>query len=296
MKAFITRIRFSRNRWVWLLAGLISCAAAEAQQTQCYAVTFGHIESGNGAVWNGKVSTFEQGAADTLANDHDCWADGKGGCLPLAIASCSPSGYPTSAAAFAECTVVSPEDPNFWFVDYVWAASQGCLFWIQVPKGESCSTNCVHDPIDPAIGSVYRREEDVTVGGSRPTIAFERSYNSADTTGSDTGPGWRHSYDRSITVNYGPLPTAYPPASIIFSSQYSTAANACTSGFAAIQSQVPGWQGATVSYANNVCVISTSAGVISTVPISTSYSYLLPTTPVEYDVVRDDGQTLRYTV
>ena len=54
MKAFITRIRFSRNRWICLLAGLIWCAAAEAQQTQCYAVTSGQIISGNGARWSGR--------------------------------------------------------------------------------------------------------------------------------------------------------------------------------------------------------------------------------------------------
>jgi RHS repeat-associated protein len=174
-----------------------------------------------------------------------------------------------------------------------------CGYWAQVPTpplAETCSANCVGDPINPGVGNVYKKEEDEVYAGGTAAIAFERFYNSADSTGSDIGPGWRHSYDRSIVANYQPTtPGAYPGSSATVSSEYSDPATACTSGFAAIQSSVSAWASASASYVNNVCVISTSSGQTWTLPILSAYGAPWVTDPVEYDVIRDDGQTLRYT-
>jgi RHS repeat-associated protein len=161
--------------------------------------------------------------------------------------------------------------------------------------GEICSKDCVGDPINPSIGNVYKREEDVVFAGAG-AIAFRRYYNSADATGVDSVPGWHHSYDRSIRPAYILTNTPYPGVSATVSPQYSTPASACTSGFSAIQASVSAWAGASASYNDNVCVLSNGSTTIGTLQIQ-SYGVAYPTAgPVEYDVIRDDGQTLRYTL
>jgi YD repeat-containing protein len=152
------------------------------------------------------------------------------------------------------------------------------------------------DPINPGVGNVYKREEDdVAVGGDSP-IAFQRFYNSADPAGADMGPAWRHSYDRSIAISHQPSKMSiYPGQSATVSAIYSTPSDACQSGFASIQSQINGWQSATATYTNNACVISTSGGTLGTLQVHSQYIAPSVSTAVEYDVVQDDGQTLRYT-
>jgi RHS repeat-associated protein len=162
----------------------------------------------------------------------------------------------------------------------------------------TCSATCVGDPINPGPGNVYEEEQDdVRVRGASP-IGFRRFYNSADTIGSDMGPGWRHSYDRHISVNFqgtNPASFVYPGQSAIVSAQYSDPATACTSGFADIQGAVSAWSGASATYTNNVCVISNGGGTIGTLRINSLFPDPPQPTAVEYDVVRDDGQTFRYT-
>ena len=109
-------------------------------------------------------------------------------------------------------------------------------------------------------------------------------------------PGWRHSYDRSINTVYQTVPTPYLAQSAGVSSQYSTPALACTSGFAAIQGAVNAWAGATASYNNGVCVVTTATATLSAVPIQSDPGLVPPAAPIDYDVIRDDGQTLRDTL
>jgi len=52
----------------------------------------------------------------------------------------------------------------------------------------ACPCDKQGDPIDPAIGNVYTVETDVRLRGSG-ALAFQRFYNSADTTGADGVPG-----------------------------------------------------------------------------------------------------------
>lgn len=79
-------------------------------------------------------------------------------------------------------------------------------YWVTAQKNnETCSGNCVGDPINPGPGNVYKREEaDVSVRGASP-IEFRRFYNSADATQTDMGVSWRRSYSRFISANSYPI-------------------------------------------------------------------------------------------
>jgi RHS repeat-associated protein len=172
------------------------------------------------------------------------------------------------------------------------------LYWVVAappPDAETCSADCVGDPINPSVGNVYVTEEDVKFAGPG-TAAFRRFYNSGDATGIDGVPGWRHSYGRSIVTIYETPSSLYPGSSAVVSPQYTTPGIACTSGFGAIQASVSSWAGATAAYNGEVCVISVGSTVISTLPIQSYPIPQPPTTPAEYDLIRDDGQTLRYTL
>jgi hypothetical protein len=164
-----------------------------------------------------------------------------------------------------------------------------------LPQGNTGSKDGVGDPINPGPGNVYKREEDVRIGGASP-IGFQRFYNSVDATGSDMGPGWRHSYSRSISVKYQATQIVpYLGQSPTVSAQYGDPATACESGFADIQLSVSAWSGARATYSNNVCVISNGGITLGTLQIQSRYQDAPQSAVVEYDIVRDDGKTYRYT-
>ena len=180
----------------------------------------------------------------------------------------------------------------------MYVAQAQCLYFVSAttpPRAEICTKNCVNDPINPAVGNVYTIETDVKFPGSG-TIAFQRFYNSADATGIDLVSGWRHTYDRTINTVYQTAVALYPGQSTLVSPEYATPALACTSGFAAIQGAVSAWAGAAATYSGTVCVVAIGSTTISTLPIQVYLPPPPPPTPIEYDVVRDDGQTLRYPI
>jgi YD repeat-containing protein len=162
-------------------------------------------------------------------------------------------------------------------------------------KAQTSSHDPVGEPINPAIGNVYATEQDVAFAGSG-SIAFKRSYNSADGTGVDGVMGWRHSYDRYINTLYSATASIYTGSSTTISPQYATPSAACTTGFTAIQSSVNAWTGAATTYSNGVCSITKNSVTIATLPIQLYPVPLPPPTPIEYDVIRDDGQTLRFPI
>ena len=174
-------------------------------------------------------------------------------------------------------------------------------YWLNLQKNnETCSGNCVGDPINPGPGNVYKREEaDVSVGGASP-IEFQRFYNSSDTGQTDMGLGWHHSYSRSISANSYPTIVLTASGSSgqggLTSAQYSDPATACTSGFTDIQGGVSAWTGATASFTGNVCVISSGGNSLGTLRVYSLYWDSAQSTPIEYNIVRDDGKVLRYTV
>jgi RHS repeat-associated protein len=135
-------------------------------------------------------------------------------------------------------------------------------------------------------------------GGSQFSATGEASAY-VSSTGADGVPGWRHSYDRSIRTLQVTPSILYPGQGPKISAQYLDAGSACTQGFASIQGSVSAWIGATATFTNGVCTLSTSAGSTATLPIqSGSQQYQSagsqPST-TEYDLIRDDGQVLRYS-
>ncbi len=193
-------------------------------------------------------------------------------------------GTPPVWTHYAWEKLISVSSPQFWI------SGNSAL------QGEMCSANCVGHPINPATGNVLSIETDIAFQGAG-AIAYRRYYNSNDRTGADGVPGWRHSYDRYINVIYANPVTPYVPFESLLSSQYATPALACTSGFNDLKSQVPGWSSASATYSNGVCVISLNSVTIATSPIYSAPTGNPPqSSPIEYDVVRDDGQTLRYPV
>ena len=192
-----------------------------------------------------------------------------------------------------------PQSPLYNLVGLV--GSGPCqVYWVTAQKNnETCSGNCVGDPINPGPGNVYKREDDdVSVSGASP-IEFRRYYNSADTTQSDMGAGWHHSYSRSISANSYPTVVLTASGSSgqsgLVSAQYSDPATACTSGFADIQGSVSAWNGASAAFTGSVCVISNGGNTVGTLRVYSLYWDSAQSTPVEYNIIRDDGKILRYT-
>jgi RHS repeat-associated protein len=293
-----------------VLLGLLSWTVATADPTQCLAVTSAAFTSGQPHTWTGQAPVFITAAEGAFAQDHDCWQDGLGGCQTMTFQSCADPGPPTPTTMYTFCTVslsggwnlypLTKQPPGTMTIQ-VDASAIPCQNWVTaIPPQRSsiCSKNCFNDPINPSTGGMYMKEEDVDFKGVSGAPSFSRYYNSADQLGVDGVPGWRHSYSRSVIANYATL-IMYTGQSPTTSALYDTAQDACNLGFATIQASVPTWTTASATYNNGTCVISTSAGTIGTIPIDTyvpSSSPYQSAPPTEYDVVRDDGQILRFTL
>jgi RHS repeat-associated protein len=286
-----------------LMLALLWSAATVAQQTQtqCYAATFAQFTGGAEHAWSGQDQSFTDAAQASFATDHDCWSDGAGGCQTLTFQGCNPAGNPSATQLYAFCLVTgsggvgAPQGVQLTI--QVDAGQVPCLYSITAtpPPMSSPCKDCMLDPINPATGSVYAKEDDFAVAGGSSAVEYSRYYNSADPTGIDGVPGWRHSYGRSIFINFGTI-TPYLGESPLTSPQYTTPQDACVSGFAAIQGAVPAWAGATAAYNNGSCTILSGNTTIGTAEINYGFFGTPPADPVEYDAVRDDGQIIRFTL
>lgn len=161
--------------------------------------------------------------------------------------------------------------------------------------GVSSGDSVVHS-IDPATGNVNLRETDIEFSGAPGSAIFQRFYNSDDLTGIDGVPGWRHSYSRRVEPVYERPARAYPGKSSGVSARFSTPAAACTTGFSQIRDVEPAWADATAMYNNGVCVLTRGSVTIATLPIESYPVPEPPARPSEYDLIRDDGQIVRYTL
>lgn len=283
--------------WLWVLV-LPGLQSVQAQQ-QCTQQVWTAEDCCGFAQGNGLHGLWESAAV--AAQDASCPAcivDGKGGfygpsgwvCTPDSASEAQPDG---AGNIYSYCV------DSHGITGRVSGTAVCKTYSLNVTtssRGEVCSANCPPiDPINPSLGNVFTSEADVTFAGASP-ISYRRYYNSADS-GIDGVPGWRHSYSRSITSIYDPNGVRYLGSGKLVSSLYSTPADACTSGFAEIQSAVPAWAAATASYGNGECVISNGSAPIATVLVSTVGTPLPANPPtLEYDLIRDDGQILRYTV
>ncbi len=284
------------------LCGGLASIPATAQNS--YVVYLAGTGAGNCTPYvEGGWSTFEAAAA---AEFQACAGPG-GSFSPQGsyyswLGVCVPSGAPNSVTVqeIASCPVYA----SYYAYGPVagisaWAQVQSSgLFWTQASSKSHCPRDPVGpDPIDPSAGNVFECDTDGYFSGTSSPIRFKRYYNSIASNGTDFGPGWQHSYGQSVYVITQWMPTTpYPPITMTYSPQYSSAAEACTSGFAAIQSAVPAWAEASTSYtANDICVISNSSGPIGTLPIYSAYSTVAASAAIEYDVIRANGDIYRFT-
>ncbi|HEV7606569.1 MAG TPA: RHS repeat-associated core domain-containing protein [Steroidobacteraceae bacterium] len=172
----------------------------------------------------------------------------------------------------------------------------GCGVYVRAPPppAAQCGGDCnsVGDPINPASGAVYATESDV--GG---LIPFQRFFNSVGDASAHLGPGWTHSFSRSITrqqsnSNYRPYAVGAGNSSL-----YATEETACVSGFAQIKAQVSTWTNATASYSNGKCGLAVAGAPIGTLKLYYSTApYPGVTTTISLDAIRDDGRVVSFTV
>jgi RHS repeat-associated protein len=164
------------------------------------------------------------------------------------------------------------------------------------PQSECRTCNGVSDPIDPAVGTVFKTEDDVVLRGPGG-LAFQRFYNSARTQSSDLGAGWRHSYSRSVSILTNPPYVPYPTTDPGQSSLYPDPGTACASGFAQARSQVAAWQGSTAVWTGSACVIQRAGATLGTVRLHSTVQVSSTTNSVsEIGVIRDDGQLIRFPI
>ena len=181
---------------------------------------------------------------------------------------------------------------------------------IDTPRLDCDRCNTVHDPIQPSNGATSTSAIDISE--SNP-IVFSHYYNSLNSTGS----AWRYSYSRSVTPLYnGALYQPYQTGNSNYSPYYMDASTACTTGFTLIRTKVANWSSATASYQNGICTLSDGGANIGAITIKYSLSYpgsdtmdadtkarllamrLPPETSslIGFDVTRDDGQVIRFSV
>jgi hypothetical protein len=307
--AFTKSIASSNRRTVshWLPSALlILLAAAGMSLAQAQSSCSASISQGAGGIWFSSAVAAAQSEfpATPYCPGPYCLDDfsvDASNCQQASNWVCFASYNRFDAPGSSFCEQASPgacgPQPANYFEIGLDGSGPCQSYWVAPTTNASSSCNCVGDPINPALGNVYKREEDdVRVGGASP-IEFQRFYNSAGATASDLGVGWSHSYSRSISPHvYASTVAPYFGQSSMVSAQYADPATACVSGFADVQGAVSVWTGASAAYSGNVCVISNSSGtILGTLEVYSTYLDSAPPTPVEYDVVRDDGLTIRYT-
>ena len=182
----------------------------------------------------------------------------------------------------------------FWTYAKVWQAQFYVMAKNPESQCDSCDKNSVAHPINPATGAVFDTSIDISV----PAFSsFKRFYNSIDSGGFDGSGGWRHTFSRQVSATNSSLTVKPYAANAAVSSQYADVASACTSGFAEIQSQVPQWSGAVTSYTNGNCQLTKGGVSIGSLTVySTSNGVTPASQPVAYDIIRDDGNLIRFTV
>jgi len=165
--------------------------------------------------------------------------------------------------------------------------------------------NTEGDPISPANGNVSYHETDIPAGGVGSPV-FERYYNSADSTSTPLGIGWRTSYSRQIIPLVMTTPyQLYSSSNPRDSSLYSYPQEACAYGWYDVRSTSAQWASATSSYsggngyAYGVCSLSQGGVVVATINVLNSIQFpglVQGGTVVGFTAVRDDGEQVNFTI
>lgn len=280
---------------VGLLVLLVSMLAwshpASAQQYPNYMVT-------SGCNLPGYWSTFEeagQACVDAVNQAEN---------LGVSLGSCAPSGYPIPVQiennhTSSKCTYLWHNGQVFGTQVMLSASVSGGLHVSTDTKPlADCGCNKLGHPINPVDGNVSYTETDIPAQIGSPQSEFGRVYNSADPGITDLGVGWRHSFSRKIVSNtyttpFQPYFGSYPRDSSI----YDTPQDACVSGWGQISSTSAQWPNSTASYANGVCSLSQGGSVVATISVLLAFPPApVVGTAVSYDVIRDNGQDVYFTV
>jgi YD repeat-containing protein len=168
-----------------------------------------------------------------------------------------------------------------------------------VPKSASDSTPtaCVGDPINVATGAVIKSEGDcMATSPSQPS--FSRIYSSSNSSSTNLGTGWLGNYSRRIDVDSViAARRTYVANSPDNSTLFPSATAACTLGFSQINSRVITWAGAYAVYEENLCKIVKNSVVIGILPVYTNGGFPMSApAPIGYEVTRDDGQVIRFSI
>jgi len=186
-----------------------------------------------------------------------------------------------------EC-VSSNEEFIYAAAEYVLEPAEQCF------AGNDTETN----PCDPANGNKSQVELDYapSVAGS---LAFQRFYNSmgAYRSGTSMAPGWRHSY--SSTMNEAPdkEPRQVFVSSATRSAVYSTAADACSSGWGDIKDTVFSGDlsiGIATYAGDNTCDITIGGAKKAYLRIRSNSGLTVPVAQDFKNITRANGATLRF--
>jgi RHS repeat-associated protein len=157
--------------------------------------------------------------------------------------------------------------------------------------GPSCPS--CGNPVDPATGNKYQTEVDYVAGGSG-SLRFERSYNSLSRDLTSSGAGWRHSFDRSLTLDYGIQPT-YQQGAPSNSQKFTTKQAACEQGWPQIKARHQGLAATTALYQSNVCNLYQGATLRGTAPVySTPFNPPMNPTLAAVHAQRPGGKSIRF--
>ena len=304
------RNKSKRSKPAALFASILCLLMLSFAPGHAHAQTYAWMDYGN-CPWYGST----EGAFATAPNAYStCIAHYNA--VPHGTTTFEYHGaYTGPSSSNPACTDPPTSAGVFCYVDIwdAWPLTNGVYYhfsWMQLtsvsspqyfvsatpsPQSQMCSRTCVGDPVNPATGNVFTKETDIAFQGTG-AISYSRFYSSADTAGVDGVSGWRHSYARYVSTIYT-NPTIIYAASNLVSARYSTPSAACTSGFSGIKSYVAAWASATATYSNGACVITANSITLDVIPIyATPVSPAPQSTPIEYDVVRDDGQVVRFPV
>lgn len=195
-------------------------------------------------------------------------------------------------------------DPNVLYDGYPGFIAQTLydpiLYFVSIDSPSNtepgaCCQNAVGHPINPVNGATFDTLVDIK-DGIIP-LEFKRFYSSDDPSSQYINKGWAYEFSRKISIRNSALLVQPYVASNVNSSTYSDPSTACTNGFYEIKSKVQNWISATALYTDGHCQLVHDGSLIGTLRVySTRQSSSLASTPVEFEVVRDDGQVILFSL
>ncbi len=180
--------------------------------------------------------------------------------------------------------------------EYIYAAAE----YVLEPAEQLCpvGSNTETNPCDPANGNKSQKEADYSSSGAG-SLAFERFYSGlgAYRSANNMAPGWRHSYSSAMNEAPDKEPAQVFVPSATQSAVYSTAADACSSGWGDIKETVFSGDLSTgiATYAgDNTCDITVSGMKKAHLRIRSNSGLTVPIAQNFKTITRASGATHRF--